>query len=132
MFGNRLFDPLVPTRERQRALDRFVGAADEAVFLLPDFDMSPTDRGLGHHGFVLEVLGEGTAGSIDLTRDERGERYSSSCWTGGRSTAGSGRAAAACCRGTGTTWGSSSGRARRCCSSRPTGVGDGEQPCREG
>ena len=75
MFGNRLFDPLVSTQERQRALDHFVGAADEAVFLLPDFDMSPTDRGLGHHGFVLEVLGEGTAGTVDLTRDERGERY---------------------------------------------------------
>ena len=75
VFGNRLFDPLVSTQERQRALDRFVGAADEAMFLLPDFDISPTGRGLGHYGFVLEVLGEGTAGTVDLTRDERGERY---------------------------------------------------------
>ena len=45
------------------------------MFLLPEFDISPTDRGLGHHGFVLEVLGEVTAGTVDLTRDGLGERY---------------------------------------------------------
>ena len=75
VFDNRLFDPLASTAEKQRALDRFVGATDRTVFLLPDFDIAPTDRGLGHHGFVLEVLGEGTGGTVDLTRDERGERY---------------------------------------------------------
>ena len=75
VFVNRLFDPLASTEARQRALDRFVASTDRTVFLLPDFDLSPTDRGLGHHGFLLEVLGEGTAGTVDLTRDERGERY---------------------------------------------------------
>ena len=75
VFGNRLFDPLASTEEKQRALDRFVATADNPVFLLPDFDVSPADRGFGHHGFVLEVLGAGTAGTVDLTRDERGERY---------------------------------------------------------
>ena len=75
VFANRLFDPLRPTEEGQRALDRFVSSTDRAVFLLPDFDLQPTDRGLGHHGFLLEVLGEGTNGTIDLTRDERGERH---------------------------------------------------------
>ena len=75
VFGNRLFDPLASTEARQRALDRFVGSTDQAVFLLPDFDIAPSDRGLGHHGFLLEVLGEGTAGTVDPTRDERGERY---------------------------------------------------------
>ena len=75
VFGNRLFDPLTPIEARQRALDRFVASTDRTVFLLPDFDISPTNRGVGHHGFLLEVLGEGTAGNVDLTRDERGERY---------------------------------------------------------
>ena len=45
------------------------------MFLLPDADLHPTGRGLGHHGFLLEVQGEGTAGTVDLTRDERGERH---------------------------------------------------------
>ena len=75
VFGNRLFDPLASTEAKQRALHRFVASTDRTVFLLSDFDLSPTDRGLGHHGFLLEVLGEGTAGTVDLTRDERGERY---------------------------------------------------------
>ena len=75
VFANRLVDPLQPIEERRRALDRFVSSTDRAVFLLPDFDIQPTDRGLGHHGFLLEVLGEGTDGTIDLTRDERGERH---------------------------------------------------------
>ena len=58
--------------EKQRALDRFVAAAEGPVFLLPDADLHPTGRGLAHHGFLLEVLGEGTAGTVDLTLDERG------------------------------------------------------------
>ena len=60
---------------KQRALDRFVATADEPVFLPPDADLHPTGRGLGHHGFLLAVLDEGTAGTVDLTRDERGERH---------------------------------------------------------
>ena len=75
VFDNRLYDPRLPTEERQRTLDRFVASAGRPVFLLPDFDIAPSARGFGHHGFVLEVLGEGTAGRVDLTRDERGEGY---------------------------------------------------------
>ncbi len=75
VFDNRLFDPLTSTEERQRALDRFVAAAEGPVFLLPDADLHPTGRGLGHHGFLFEVLGEGTAGTVDLTLDERGKRH---------------------------------------------------------
>ena len=75
VFENRLFDPLASTEEKQRALDRFVATAEGPVFLLPEADLHPTGRGLGHHGFLLEVLGEGTAGTVDLTLDERGQRH---------------------------------------------------------
>ncbi len=75
VFGNRLFDPPAPMEERQRALDRFVRSTERAVFLLPDFDIRPSDRGFEHRGFVLGVRAEGTGGTVDLTRDERGERY---------------------------------------------------------
>ena len=73
VLGNRLFDPLLPEEDRAAALGRFVDAADRAVFLPPD--MPPDNRGFGHRGFVLELLGEDTAGSINLGRDPRGERY---------------------------------------------------------
>ncbi len=73
VLGNRLFDPLLPEEDRAAALGRFVDATDRAVFLLPD--ILPDDRGFGHRGFVLELLGEDTAGSINLGRDPRGERY---------------------------------------------------------
>ena len=75
VFGNRLFDPFMPAEERASARDRFVGSTDRAVFLLPDFDIYPRGRGIGHHGFLLEVLPEGPEDRVDLTRDERGERY---------------------------------------------------------
>ena len=75
VFGNRLYDPLLPQEERASALERFVASTGRPAFLLPDFDIYPADRGVGHHGFVLEVLGEGTSGTVDLTRDQRGERY---------------------------------------------------------
>ena len=76
VFENRLFDPLASTEEvQQRALDRFVAATADPVFLLADANRHPTGRGLGHLGFLIEVLGEGTAGTVDLIRDERGERH---------------------------------------------------------
>ena len=75
VFGNRLFDPFLPQEERARALDRFVDATARPVFLLPDYDIYPDDRGFGHRGFVLEVLGEGTGGTANLARHPRGERY---------------------------------------------------------
>ena len=75
VFGNRLFDHLLPEEEKTSALDRFVDAAGRPVFLPPDYDIFPHDRGYGHRGFVLEVLGEGSGGTIHLTRDPRAERY---------------------------------------------------------
>ena len=76
VFENRLFDPLASTEEApRRALDRFVAAAADPVFLLADANLHPTGRGLGHDGFLIEVLGEGTAGTVNLIRDERGERH---------------------------------------------------------
>ena len=59
VFDNHLFDPLA----RQRALDRFVAAAESPVFLLPDADLHPTGR--GHYGFLL---GEGTTGTVLVDR----------------------------------------------------------------
>ena len=56
-------------------LDRFVDSTRRPVFLLPDYDIFPEDRGYGYRGFALEVRGEGTAGTINLARDPRGERY---------------------------------------------------------
>ncbi len=75
VFANRLFDPRLPEEERARVLDRFVGATGRPVFLSPDADVRPSGRGVGHHGFLLEVLGEGTAGTVDLSRHPPGERY---------------------------------------------------------
>ena len=75
VFGNRLFGPLRSQEEKASALDRFVASTARPVFLLPDYNIFPVDRGFGHRGFVLEVRGEGTAGTINLARDPRGERY---------------------------------------------------------
>ena len=75
VFANRLYDPRRPEDERARALDRFVGATERPVFLSPDADVRPSRRGVGHHGFLLEVLAEGTEGTVDLSRHPPGERY---------------------------------------------------------
>ncbi len=75
VFANRLYSPLRSREERARVLDRFVDVAERPVFLLPDYDIFPEDRGYGHRGFVLEVLGEGSALTANLTRDPRGERH---------------------------------------------------------
>ena len=72
--SNRLFDPGLADEEKARALDRFVGSTDRAVFLFPDSRIRPAGRGFRHHGFLLEVLGEGTSGVLPA-RDPRGERY---------------------------------------------------------
>ena len=75
VLGNRLFNPRLLPEVRASVLDRFVDSTRRPVFLLPDYDIFPEDRGYGHRGFVLEVRGEGTAGTINLARDPRGERY---------------------------------------------------------
>ena len=72
VFANRLYDPRRPEDERARAVDRFVDATERPVFLSPDADVRPSGRGVGHHGFLLEVLAEGT---VELWRDPPGERY---------------------------------------------------------
>ena len=75
VFGNRLFDSFLPQEERASALDEFVDSTGRPVFLLPDYDIYPEDRGFGHRGFVLEVLGEGSGGTANLARHPRAERY---------------------------------------------------------
>ena len=74
VFANRLFDPGLPDEEKAGVLDRFVGSTERAVFLFPDSRIRPGGRGFRHHGFLLEVLGEGTS-SVQLARDPRGEQY---------------------------------------------------------
>ena len=75
VLGNRLFDPFLPQEERASALDRFVDDAERPVFLLPDYDIRPEDRGFEHRGFVLGVLGEGSGGTANLGRHQRAERH---------------------------------------------------------
>ena len=79
VFDNRLSDPLTPREEKQRALERFVDATDRPVFVEPGDDIRPDiypeDRGVGHYGFLLEVLDEGTASTFELARHPGGERY---------------------------------------------------------
>ncbi len=75
VFGNRLFNPFLPQEERARTLDKFVDSTRRPVFLLPNYDIYPEDRGFGHRGFVLEVLGEGSGGTANLDRHPRAERY---------------------------------------------------------
>ena len=47
VFGNRLFDALLPREEKTRALDRFVDAAEHPVFVLPDYDIYRRTAGSG-------------------------------------------------------------------------------------
>ena len=75
VLSNRLFNPRLRPELKASVLDRFVDSTQRPVFMLPDYDIFPEDRGYGHRGFVLEVRGEGTAGTINLARDPRGERY---------------------------------------------------------
>ena len=74
VFANRLFDPGLPDEEKASVLDRFIGSTERAVFLFPESRIRPSERGFRHHGFLLEVLGEGTS-SVELARDPRGEHY---------------------------------------------------------
>ncbi len=78
VFDNRLSDPLVPPDEKQRALGRFVDVTERPVFVEPDNirpEIYPRDRGVRHYGFLLEVLNEGTANTLELSRYPGGERY---------------------------------------------------------
>ena len=75
VFGNRLYDPLLPPEEKARALDRFVGSTERPVFLDLDADILPGERVRRFYGFVMEVLDEGEPGTIQLTRHPREEQY---------------------------------------------------------
>ena len=75
VFGNRLYDPLLPPEEKARALDRFVGSTERPVFLDLDADILPGERVRRYYGFVMEVLDEGEPGTMQLIRHPRGERY---------------------------------------------------------
>ena len=75
VFGNRLYDPLLPPEEKARALDRFVGSTERPVFLDLDADIRPEERVRRYYGFVMEVLDEGEPGTMQLIRHPRGERY---------------------------------------------------------
>jgi hypothetical protein len=75
VFGNRLYDPLLPPEEKARVLDRFVGSTERPVFLDLDADILPGERVRRYYGFVMEVLDEGEPGTIQLIRHPRGERY---------------------------------------------------------
>ena len=68
VFDNRLFDPLAGAEEKQRALDRFVAGTEDPCSYSPTPTSARPPKALRHHGFLLEVLAEGTAGTIDLTR----------------------------------------------------------------
>ena len=75
VFGNRLYDPLLPPEEKARVLDRFVGSTERPVFLDLDADILPGERVRRFYGFVMEVLDEGEPGTMQLIRHPRGERY---------------------------------------------------------
>ena len=78
VFDNRLSDPLSPPDEKRRALGRFLDSTERPVFLEPDDirpEIHPEDRGVRHYGFLLEVLEEGSANTLELSRHPDGERY---------------------------------------------------------
>ena len=75
VFGNRLYDPLLPPGEKSRALDRFVGSTERPVFLDLDADIRPGERVVRYYGFLMEVLDEGEPGTIQLSGHPRGEQY---------------------------------------------------------
>ena len=75
VFGNRLYDPLLPPEEKARMLDRFVGSTDRPVFLDLDADILPGERVRRYYGFVMEVLDDEEDGTIQLHRHPRDEQY---------------------------------------------------------
>ena len=42
------------------ALDRFIDSTPRPVFLFLDTDIYPRERAIRHHGFLLEMLKEGS------------------------------------------------------------------------
>ena len=75
VFGDRLYDPLLPEEEKARALDRFVGSTERRVFLSADADIRPGDRRRRYYGFLTEALDVEDPANIELARHAGGERY---------------------------------------------------------
>ena len=75
VFGNRLYDPLLPESRKQEILRRYVAETDRPVFYVADDDTFPHGRGVRHHGFVKEVLKAGTPGALELAFPPAAARY---------------------------------------------------------
>ena len=75
VFGNRLYDPLLPESRKQDVLRRYVAETDRPVFYIADDDTFPHGRGVRHHGFVKEILKAGTPGALELAFPPAATRY---------------------------------------------------------
>ena len=65
VYGNRLFPPRAPPRQRQAATQRFVDETRRPVFFTLGEDLPPPGHGTRRHGFVNEVV-RAAAGSTEL------------------------------------------------------------------
>ena len=74
LFGNRLYHPFLPDREKEAALEQFVGATDRAVFLTPDYNLYPSQRSYQIRGFLVHARKSGAADTAMLVRDAREEQ----------------------------------------------------------
>ncbi len=75
VFANRLFSGrLLPEREQQAALRRFVAGTKRPVFYFAGDDEFH-GQGFRHHGFAKEVLRGVPPGTLELTTRPRAEQY---------------------------------------------------------
>ena len=75
VFANRLFSGrLLPEREQQAALRRFVAGTERPVFYFAGDDEFH-GQGFRHHGFAKEVLRGVPPGTLELTTRPRAEQY---------------------------------------------------------
>jgi len=78
VYGNRLFGPRLPKRRKEAILREFVRTTDRPIFLTgaaAEHNNVFTDSGLRHHGFVKELLRDGTPGSVQLRLSPVSARY---------------------------------------------------------
>ena len=66
VYGNRLYPPLAPLKDKEAILRRFVDETDRPIFFTADDDKFPHGRGIRHHGFVKEVLRKEESQSLRL------------------------------------------------------------------
>ncbi len=76
-YGNRLFDPLLPTSERRDVLEAFIDASEHPVFLPMNFDadLFPRERKGRLSGFLMRIFAASGKDNMELTRDPAGEKY---------------------------------------------------------